>query len=29
MMPKCKRQEASLVTVAADDTELSERTIEC
>ena len=29
MMPKCKGQEASLVTVAADDTELSERTIEC
>ena len=29
MMPKCKRQEASLVTVAADDTELSERTSGC
>jgi hypothetical protein len=28
-MPKCKRQEASLVTVAADDTERSERTSGC
>src|SRR6202045_5497556 len=27
MMLKCKRQEASFVTVAADDAELSERTI--